>query len=242
MVDARLDSETGLAIITVKAFTARDAQEINAQLLDLSETLVNQLNTRAQSQGIAEAQKQVTLATERALQARLALSRYRNEQALIDPAKQAGGALEIANTLITQRASLQAQLDLMQRATPNHPSLPALRNRITALSAQITAQDSRVVGSEAGIASKLGDYETLFVEQEFATQNLNVANAALVQARAEAQRQQFYLERVVDPNLPDMPLLPRRILNILVVAATALCLYFIAWMFIVGIIEHAPEE
>ncbi|MDR0781528.1 MAG: hypothetical protein LBF16_12685 [Pseudomonadales bacterium] len=242
MADAQLDSETGLAILTVQAFTAQDAHQINTQLLLLSETLVNQLNERVQSQGIAEAQKQVTLATERALQARLALSDYRNEQALIDPGKQAGGALEIANTLIAQRATLQAQLDLMQRATPNNPSLPALRNRITALSAQIATQDSRVVGSEAGIASKLGGYENLLVEQEFATANLNVANAALVQARAEAQRQQFYLERVVEPNLPDMPLLPHRLLSILVVAAVTLCLYFIAWMFIVGIIEHAPEE
>ncbi|PJG45149.1 capsule biosynthesis protein (plasmid) [Sphingobium sp. LB126] len=241
-VDARLDTEAGTAIIKVEAFTAPDAYIINRQLLDLSEELVNRLNSRAQNKGIVEAQKQVELATQRARNARVALTQYRNAQALIDPTKQAGGVLEIANTMIAERAALQAQLDLMQRLTPSNPSIPALRNRINAISVQIASQDSRVVGNGSGIASKLGGYENLLVEQEFATESLTAANAALVQARAEAQRQQFYLERVVDPNTPDTPLLPKRFLNVLVVFAAALCLYFIAWMFMVGVLEHASKE
>jgi capsular polysaccharide transport system permease protein len=242
MIDVRVDSETGTAIIKAQAFTPSDAYEINEQLLNLSEALVNRLNARAQAKGIAEAEKQVKLATDRAKAARIALTQYRNAQAIIDPSKQAVGVLEISNTLTAERAALQAQLDLMQRVAPNNPSIPALRNRINAISVQIASQDSRVVGSGTGIASKMGGYENLLVEQEFATENLNVASAALVQARAEAQRQQFYLERVVDPNLPDMPLLPKRFLNVIIVAAAATCLYFIAWMFVVGILEHAPED
>ncbi len=241
-VDARLDTEEGTAIIKVEAFTAQDAYTINRTLLDLSEGLVNRLNARVRSKGIAEAQQQVGLATQRVKDARIAIAQYRNTQALIDPTKQAVGVLEIANNLIGERAALQAQLDLMQRLTPSNPSIPALRNRINAVSVQIASQDSRVVGSDSGIASKLGGYESLKVEEEFATDSLTAANAALVQARAEAQRQQFYLERVVDPNLPDMPVLPSRFLNILVVFAAALCLYFIVWMFVVGVLEHSQED
>lgn len=242
MVDARMDTETSTAIIKVRAFTPQDAFAINRQLLDLSEALVNKLNGRAQTKAIVEAQKQVDLATDRAKASRIALAQYRNAQALIDPSKQAVGVLEIANTMIGERAALQAQLDLMQRLTPNNPSIPALRNRINAISVQIASQDSRVVGTGNGIASKLGGYENLLVEQEFATENLNAASAALVQARADAQRQQFYLERIVDPNMPDTPLLPKRLLDILIVFAAASCLYFIAWMFMIGVIEHAPED
>lgn len=242
MVNARLDSETGTAIVSVKAFNPKEAYAINEQLLSLSEELVNRLNVRAQAKGIAEAQKQVDLAMMRAKEARLALAQYRNSQELIDPGKQAVGVLEIANTMTSQRAALQAQLDQMQRVTPANPSIPALRQRIAAISAQIASQDSRVVGSNSGIASKMGGYENLLVEQEFATESLNVANAALVQARAEAVRQQFYLERIVDPNVPDRALLPHRLLNVIVVAAAAACLYFIGWMLIVGILEHAPDD
>jgi capsular polysaccharide transport system permease protein len=242
MVDASVDSETGTAVIKVKAFTAKDAYEINLKLLDLSEQLVNRLNARAQAKGIDEALKQVKLATARAKSARVELAQYRNTQALIDPARQAAGVLAIADTMIGQRAALQAQLDLMQRMAPNNPSIPALRNRINAISVQISSQDGRVVGTGSGIASKLGGYENLLVEQEFSTQSMNVANAGLVQARAEAQRQGFYLERIVDPNTPDMPLLPKRLLDVIVILASATCLYFIAWMFMVGVLEHASED
>ena len=242
MNSARLDTETGMAVITTKAFTARDAYDINNSLLAQSEELVNRLNARANNSGIAEAQRQVDAATARAKQARIALAEYRNAQSILDPAKQAVGTLEIANGLIAQRAMLQAQLDQTSRVTPNNPSIPALRNRISAISAQIASQNGEIVGTNHGIASKIGGYEDLLVEQEFATQSMNVANAALVQARAEAQRQQFYLERVVDPNLPDTPLLPKRLLSILVVFAAMTCLYFVGWMFLVGILEHAPED
>lgn len=242
MVDARLDTESGTAILTAKAFTPEDAYAINRQLLDISEAMVNKLNKRAQGRAITEAEKQVELAMQRARNARVTLAQYRNTQQIIDPAKQAVGVIEIANNMVATRAALQAQLDLMQRVAPNNPSIPALRNQISAISVQISSQDNRVVGSGRGIASKLGGYEALFVEQEFATENLNVASAALVQARNEAQRQQFYLERIVDANKPDMPLLPRRFLSIIVVAAVLTCLYAIGWMLIVGILEHAPED
>lgn len=242
MVTARLDTETGTALITVKAFTAEDAYKINLRLLQLSENLVNRLNTRAKTTGIGEAQRQARLASDRVRTARIALAGYRNAQALIDPGEQAAGVIEIANNLISQRAALLAQLDLVQRMTPRNPSIPALKSQISALSSQIASQDIRVVGSSTGIASKMGGYEALLVEQEFATENLNVANAALVQARAQSQKQQFYLERVVEPNLPDKPMLPKRLLDTIVVAAAATFLYFIGWMLIVGIIEHAPED
>jgi capsular polysaccharide transport system permease protein len=242
MVEANLDTQTGTAVLKVRAFTPNDAYTINRTLLQLSEAMVNQLNIRSQSRAISEAQNQVDIATARARTASVLLTRYRNSSSLIDPSKQAVGVLEISNALIAQRAALQAQLEAMQRQAPRNPSIPALRSKIAAISAQVAQQEGRVVGQGGGIASKLGGFEDLQVEQKFAIESLNVANAALVQARAEAQRQNFYLERVVDPNKPDSALLPNRLLNVIIVAAAALCLYLIGWMLIVGILEHAPED
>lgn len=241
MVEASLDTETSTAVIKVKAYNPRDAYLVNLKLLELSEDLVNRLNGRAQSRGILEAQRQVDLATRRAQAARTALSEYRNSHEILDPAKQAVGVLEIANTLTAERAALQAQLENMRRLTPSNPSIPALRGRIAAISTQINSQDSRVVGTGNGIASKVGGYENLLVEQEFSTQSLNVASAALVTARADSQRQQFYLERVVDPDVPDQALMPKRLISVIVIFAACLCLYFIAWMFMVGVLEHNSD-
>ncbi|MEO7787626.1 MAG: capsule biosynthesis protein, partial [Sphingomicrobium sp.] len=131
---------------------------------------------------------------------------------------------------------------LMQRVAPRNPSIPALRGRIAAVANAVAAQSGRAVGTPTGIASKLSAYEKLSSEQEFATQMLTVANTALEQSRSEAQKQQFYLERVVEPNKPDDDTLPHRLRSILIVFAASVCLYFIGWMLVVGILEHAPED
>lgn len=241
-VSTKVDSETGLAILTVKAFTPSDAQKINSTLLDLSETLVNRLNAKARDKAISEAEQRVTDAQDRVRRARLALGQYRNNQELIDPLKQAGNVLAISDKLISEQAALQAQLDLMTRVTPRNPSIPALRGRIAAIGSAIARQNGRAVGNTSALSSKMGGYDNLALEQEFAAQTLTAASAALEQARADAQRQQFYLERVVEPNAPDLSRYPQRLWQILTVAGVALCLYFIGWMLVVGIIEHSPDN
>lgn len=242
MVDAGLDLDTGTATLKVRAFTANDARMLNARLLGLSEALVNRLNERAQSKAIAEAEQRVGDAAARLSAARIALREYRNEEALLDPAKQATGVLDISNRLVAEQAALTAQLQSIQQSAPRHPAIPALRQRIAAIGRQIGAQNARAVGTDTGIASKLSQYDKFSVEQEFATQMLTAASANLEQARTEAQKQEFYLERVVDPNLPDAALLPARFTRVLVVFAAAICLYLIGWMLIVGILEHSPDD
>lgn len=242
MVDAKLDHDTNNAVLTVKAFNARDAQRLNENLLELSEGLVNQLNARANSHGISEAQKNLVEAEERVRKARIAMGGYRNSSELLDPKSEGQGILEVSTGLITQRAALQAQLETISRAAPDNPSIPALRQQIAAVSAQIAGQTSRAVGGPSGIASKITGYDAVAVEQEFATQMLNAASARLAQARSDAEKQQFYLERIVEPNSPDQPLLPARLKQILTVIGASLCLYLVGWMLIVGILEHSPDD
>ena len=241
-VGADLDQESGVAVLSVQAFTPADAYQINSRLLSLSEDLVNRLNQRAEGRAIAEAQRRVQQAEERLRNARIALSAFRNQQQLIDPTRQAQGVFEVSNELVAEQAGLQSQLDLMLRVAPRNPAIPALRTRIAAVGREIAAQTGRAVGTPTAIASKLAAYEKRNVEQEFATQMLTAANTALEQSRTEAQKQQFYLERVVEPNKPDDAMLPHRLKQVLTIFGSLICLYFIGWMLIVGILEHAPED
>ena len=242
MVGADTDPDSGLAVLEVHAFTPEDAYDLNSRLLNLSEELVNRLNQRAEGRAIAEAQQRVDQAEERVRNSRVALSAYRNQQDLIDPAKQAAGVLDVSNKLVSEQAALQAQLDLMLRVAPRNPAIPAVRTRIAAVGREIAVQNGRAVGTPTGIASKMGAFEKLQVEQEFATQMLTAASTSLESARTDAQKQQFYLERVVEPNKPDDSTLPHRLKRILSVFGASICLYFIGWMLIVGILEHAPDD
>ena len=236
------DTDTGLVVLRTRAYTAKDARLINERLLRQSEALVNELNERARSRAIAEAESRVVEAEARVARARRAMAAYRNKAQLVDPLKQAGGVVEIANRLITERAALDAQLSTLRRLTPDHPAIPALRQRIASLTTEIDQQTASIVGGPGTISSKLPGYEAAALEQEFAAQLLVLTRSTLEQARTESLKQQFYLERVVNPNEPDLPEYPHAFRNVLTILGFALCLYFIIWMFVVGILEHAPED
>lgn len=242
MVTTQPDSETGLTVLSVSAFTPQEAQALNAGLLNLSEELVNRLNTRVNSQAIDEAQARVDVAQERVRESRIQLGSYRNSSQILDPQQQGIGVLEVSNALIAQEAALRAQLSEIRRNAPSHPSIPALQDRIAGLAQQVAEQTGRAVGTPDGIAAKITEYENLLVEQEFAERTLTAANAALEQARVEAQQQQYYLERVVEPNQPDDAIKPARLRGILAVLFGTLCLYLVGWMLSVGIREHASED
>ena len=58
-------------------------------------------------------------------------------------------------------------------------------------------------------------------------------------ARLEAQRQQLYLETIAQPNLADYPLYPRRVVSFIVVFATCLLAYGLAWLLVANVREHS---
>lgn len=242
-IEISRDNDTGLVVLRTIAFSPKEAANINALLLKQSETLVNQLNENARTKAISEAESRVVEAQARVNKALEAVSEYRSQSRLVEPLKEATGVVEIANRLIVQRAALEAQLSTVRQVTPDHPSIPVLREQISSLTREIERQNARLVGGGTNtISRKLPDYEALVIEQELASQLLMLSQTTLEQARSEALKQQFYLERVVEPNAPDLPEYPKPLKTVLTILGFALCIYFIIWMFVVGILEHAPED
>jgi capsular polysaccharide transport system permease protein len=241
-VEISRDADTGLVVLRTIAFDPKAAAAINETLLRQSEALVNTLNDNARTKAIEEATTRVVEAEQRVANARKAIAAYRNQAAVIDPLQEATGVAEIANRLITERAALEAQLSTLTSVTPDHPSIPTLREQIASLTREINRQTSRMVGGRDAISGKLPSYDALVMEQELSSELLVLAQTTLEGARNEALKQQFYLERVVNPNTPDEPAYPRALRIVLTILGFALCLYFVVWMFVVGILEHAPED
>ena len=76
------------------------------------------------------------------------------------------------------------------------------------------------------------------VEKEFADKQLAAAMAALEQARAEALRQQLYIERVAQPKVPDSSLEPDRVRGVLTTFVLGLLFWGIVSLLISGVREH----
>jgi capsular polysaccharide transport system permease protein len=241
-VNIARDTDTGLVVLRTRAFDPLAAATINEKLLRQSEVLVNELNDNARTKAIEEATTRVVEAERRVVAARQAIAAYRNQAATVDPLKEATGVAEIANRLITERAALEAQLSTLRNVTPDHPAIPSLREQIASLTREVERQTARAVGKGSSISSKLPSYDALLLEQELASELLVLAQTTLEGARVDALKQQFYLERVVNPNVPDQPEYPKALRIVLTILGFSLCLYFIVWMFVVGILEHAPED
>jgi capsular polysaccharide transport system permease protein len=88
------------------------------------------------------------------------------------------------------------------------------------------------------LATKGVEYERLNLERDFAEKRLAAALTALVQARMDVLRKQLYLERVVEPNLPDYAMEPRRLRSILTVLGFALIIWGVITLLIAGVREH----
>lgn len=237
-VEAAYDPETGITTLTVRAFRPRDAQTINARLLQRTEALVNQINERGSEDLVRYAEREATEARAEASRAALALADYRNRAGVIDPEKQATVQLQMVSKL--QDELIRAQMQLLQTSTaaPQNPQIPLLKVRISGLEKEIAAQLGLIAGNEGSLSEEAAEYQRLQVQREFADQQLGLALASLQDARNEARRQRAYVERVAQPSLPDAALEPRRIRGFLSVIIVGLLAWGIFTMVLAGIREH----
>ena len=110
--------------------------------------------------------------------------------------------------------------------------------KVNALNGQIADQRALIAEPSTGIAKKLAEFERLSLMREFAKMSLASANTALDNARTEARRQQLYLERVVEPNLPDFPISPQRLRMIATIIGGNALFLLVIWLFYMGVREH----
>lgn len=237
-VGIEYDTVSSISVLRVAAYTARDAHDINDMLLQMGERLVNNLNIRSREDLIKVAEQEVALAQGHDAKAAQSLAEFRARRRIVDPERQGTLQLQGISKLQDELLQAQAQLAQMQRVAPQNPQVPILANRVQLLQKAMEEQTGKVVGSNASLSAQAPDYERLVLEKSFADRQLAAALAALDSARNEAQRKQLYLERLVQPNTPDVAIEPRRLRSVLVVLAVGLVLWGVASMVLAGVREH----
>ena len=245
MVDVALDPMTNVTTLRVRSFRPGDSKELAETLLRAAEALVNRLSERIRNDTLRVALSEIEIAEKRVLDSRAALLRFREQERELDSAGAAQAAVvlrgQLEGVLAQARAELTERLQFMR---PDNPALQATRNRIDALERQIAAERSRHTDTSstlggAVLVRQLADYERLMLEREFADKQLASATVGLESARMEAQRQQLYLSRIVQPNLAVYALYPRSFTNVASIFLGLAIAYGIGWLLIVGMREHA---
>ncbi len=231
------DTTSSISVLTVRAYTAKDAKDINDALLRMSERLVNNLNDRSRQDLIQVAQQQVKMAEGEAHDASEALVSYRADRKVFDPTAQSALHLQSIAKLQSDLVAVDAQLAQLRKVAPQSTQIPSLSTYRDSVSKAIAAESGNVAGG-ASLSSQAPTYDRLMLNKTFADKQLVTALASLDEARAEAQRKQLYLERLVEPNLPDKAMEPRRIRSILMVLLFGLILWGVVSLVVASIKEH----
>jgi capsular polysaccharide transport system permease protein len=233
------DPVSSITILTARAFTTDDAHKINDLLLSISERLVNTLNDRSRHDLISFADDEVKLASDKAKEASLALLSYRSSQAIFEPDRQAAIQLEGVAKLQQELIATETELAQVRKLSPDNPQIGALNNRAGSLRDAISAEAAKVTSSHGSFSARAPNFERLALDVQFADKQLGVALAELESARAEALQKQLYLERLVQPSLPDKAMEPKRIRSVLIVFVLSLVSWAVASILIASVREHA---
>ena len=227
LVSVDYDSSSGLTTLRAEAFNPVDAQRIADVLINGAEALMGRLNERAHADAVHSAQAELRDARDDAMSAIDHLTQFRDRESVVDPTLLSKTVLDTITALSLRLVEASAQRDVTSHSSPGNPQLPLLDARIQALQKQIDRERATLAGSDRSLAPRIAEYERLVLEKELAEKRLASADGVLDMAKQEAQRQEIYLERVVEPNRADEAVYPRRIAWPLGVLLTGLALFWV---------------
>jgi capsular polysaccharide transport system permease protein len=240
-VSVHTDQNTGSTVLSVRAFRAADAYDIIQKLLSLGEQRVNALNTRSYNDSVSMARQQLAQAEDGIAAIQTRMTAFRQARGDIDPQASGDAQIKLVSTLNADLVAARAQLSTMGALiSHSSPQYVALARSVRSLEGEVAAQSSRTAGGSSTIATDLGSYEDLRLRQQFAAKRYEAAAAALEKAVDQAQRQQLYLVRIVQPNMPVKSLFPQRARIVITVFFGLLLAYSIGWLIAAGVREHAP--
>ncbi|CAN7635755.1 capsule biosynthesis protein [Rhizobium rhizogenes] len=229
---------TGITVLRTTAFHAQDAYDLNNTLLTLGGGLLLRMNDRARGDAVRFADNEVKEAEQQVIDAQKKITTFRNKELMIDPNATSTSMVELISQLSVQLANARARLAEMRKTAPDSNAVPFVTSQIAALEQQIESERSKMVGSDSSIAPRIADYESLVLMREFANKAMVSALDSLEVARADARRQQLYLEVVVPPHLPDEAELPLALKNILIVFLATSLAYLLGWLLLTAIRDH----
>lgn len=232
------DTSTGISTLYVYAFRPEDARRIARAALTFGEELVNRLNNRARNDDLDFSRRLVAEAEQKVHEKQQLIADFRKREGILDPVAQGTAIIGLIAKMNGDVADLRAELEEVSANSPSSPKIAAARARISALEKQIAEQRPLLAGGAGALAPKVAEYEQLTLELDLAVKLFSSSLLTLEDAIKDSEQQRLYLEHVVEPNLPDFPLYPKRIWSILKILGFLLCIYWILSSLGSVVMEH----
>jgi capsular polysaccharide transport system permease protein len=201
----------GYLSISVQAFDPKFALKMAQTINGDANSMLDGITGQARAAQVKAASDEVAQTAEDLQMASAALTNFRNVHGDLDPSQIATELGTIEGTLESQLASVKAQLAQAQaNLQPNASQILQLNLQVAAIQHEIDAERDRLAsgGGQTNYSGIVTQYQTLLSEQQMAMNNYQAAQSALMTAKTDAAREQYYVVDFVAPTLPDRPTAP----------------------------------
>ena len=265
-VDVYYNSTKNVVIMQVQAFDPEDADKLARAIVDIVRNLVNSLSAQARRDAVEYAASEVARAELRVRGARGDILKFRVTHNDLDPTQTATATLGIAAQLEGERSKLLSDLaSVSGYLADDAPSVQMLKSRIKALTGeiariqgQVSDGSNEILPQDGGpvlpsqaiptgklapaktdaLATSVGAYQELALNQDFAEKAYTAAMASLEHARSEVTRTQSYLAIYAQPSVAEQATYPRRGMNIFLVFVLSCVLWAIGMLGTLTIRDH----
>lgn len=240
MVSVQVLPESGVTLLTVKAYDPETANTLAEQITVAGENFINRISEELADEQIDFVRKEVGRAEERLRQIRQKLAAFKNENAILDPEKQSETAISLIahfqGKLVEAKAEKIRLLSLLQE---NHPDVVANQQQIQALTQQIEEEKSLLTGSKDNTLNKvLHEYFELQLDSEFALDAYKAAFTSLETARLEASRNLKHFVTLSSTGQPEDPTHPKIFYSLVSSLLVILLLFGIFHLIRATILDH----
>lgn len=231
MVRVNYDNGTALIELQVRAFAPEDAQKIAAAIFEESSRMINALSAIAREDTTRYAREELDQAIARLKVSREAMTQFRLHNQIADPSTEIGVQTGLMNALQQRLSDALIELDLLADvASDSDPRIGQSQRKIEVIQQRIEDERRKYgLGGRGGggedFSTLIGEYESLFVDREFAEKSYVAALRSYDVAVAEARRQSRYLAAYVHPTLAETALYPKRLFAVFLLGL----LFLVVW-------------
>jgi capsular polysaccharide transport system permease protein len=216
--DVNYDDYSGVLRIQAQAYDSKTAHAIVNLMVMYGEEHMNQMGHQLAQAQVDFLAKQVTVAHDRLMDVTQTLIDFQNKKGLVSPQSTAESLNTLIAKLEAQRTDAQTQLaSLPASLNPDHPIILLLKRNLVALGAQIAQKRAELASPSKGTLNyTVEEFQRLQMNVNFVQDLYKTALSALEKGRMDAARTLKKVSILQTPTVPDYPLEPRRLYNILV--------------------------
>lgn len=212
------DEYVGVLMIRTEAYDPATARAIAQAMVIAGEQFMDEMARKLAREQVGFLEKQVQQNADRAIAARQAVLAYQNRKGMVAPQAAAENLIGIIGQLEAKRAELQTERNALQAyLVPRHPSIVQIDQQLVAIERQIAGEQAKLAAPAGKTLNRtVEELQRLQLKAEFQQEVYKTTLAALEKGRIEATRTLKKLSVLQPPHLPEYPLQPRRIYNVIV--------------------------